>query len=208
MLLQIKQLPFTKFINTMKSTSNNIKTYLKFSCRVLGISNIYARPATDVTAPVAEIKKASQFYFWPDVNAVSFNKQLFEHSAIHTVFVFFTTQNQFENRLHSHVEMISKMHGVLGGIDGELLVGWATPNSEIDFFSVVAQQIKPLRIVFFRDTSKEKTPARDSIYLSGVHTILETLSPLENPNDMDRKRLVWNDFKRMLAFSTRPIKST
>lgn len=188
----------------VKVPSNNIKNYLQFTHQVLGVSRIYPPSVKTLVSNVdAENRKEFNFYFWPNVTATTFNKQTLEAHTIRTIFVFFTTQNHFENQLKTQVEMISKMNGVLGGVDGDLMVAWVTPNAEVDFFSVVAQWELPLQLILFRtDVS-----VRETVYTSGVHTILETLSPLDNPNDLNRKRLVWNDFKRLLAFTetqTRP----
>lgn len=182
----------------MRTTSDYIKTYLEFSRRVLGISQIYESSNKDlVSAPDADKKKIFNFYFWPQVKFTSFSKELFVSHSIRTIFVFFSDQNDFESQLKRHSEMVAKMNQALGGDPQELLVGWITPNVEREFFSVISQWANPLRIIFFRQQSM----IQETIIESGPHRILETLSPLTDVNDTNRKRMIWNDFKRLMAFT-------
>jgi hypothetical protein len=180
--------------------TENIKSYLKYSLRVLGVSNIYKPSSSHIVNALpstsdSEKKKIINFYMWSDLNVIALDKSVFEKGVIRSVFVFFTTVNNFDNLLKDNAGMITKMHQALGGLDQQFLVGWLSPNSEIDFFSTVAELETPLRIVIYRD----EVSSNPSIYKSGAHTILETLSPLTDINDMGRKRFVWNDFKRLLA---------
>lgn len=184
----------------MKTTPENIKTYLKFTHQVLGVSHIFKSATNKAGAALeTEKKKIFNFYFWPENRAwseFSFENQSVDlKNRFQNVFVFFSEDAEFETRLRKESEMLSKMNQALGGHDHNILMGWLSPNAERDFIEKTAQWSSSFRIVFFRDEIKSK----ETIYLSGPHKVLETLSPIENPNDQQRKRFVWNDFKRLLA---------
>lgn len=188
----------------MKTASEYIKSYLEFAHQVLGVSNIYRlQTLTNTKVLDDEKKKIFNFYFWPEVlpgqvkiwKDFHFDKQVLESSSYRTLFIFFSKNDRFDYILKNQSEMIAKMNLALGTSDKDLLIGWVTPNAEIDFFSVISEQTKPLQIIFFRD----KVETKKIIYNSGAHRILETLSPLVDPNDRARKRYIWNDFKRLLA---------
>lgn len=179
----------------MKIAAENIKTYLKFSHQVLGVSHIFQSAQEAI---VADSKKIFNLYYWPESkmwkelpqSAPEIHKKSFRN-----IFVFISEQNQFELRMQENTEMISKMNQALGGADRELLLAWISSNSERDLFEALAQWPSPLKVVLFR----EDEIAKESLYASGPHTVLETVSPLVDPNDQGRKRTVWNDFKRLLA---------
>lgn len=185
----------------MKNADENIKNYLKFTQHVLGVSHIF-RSATQSaeTTPDTEKKKIFNFYSWPENRAwteFSFANQTNDSGRFQNIFIFFSNEIQFEIKMREQSEMLSKMNQALGGTDYKLLLGWLSPNAEREFFEHIARWKTPVRIVFFRD----ELSAEETIYSSGPHTILETLSPLVDPNDQQRKRFVWNDFKRLLALS-------
>ncbi len=180
----------------MKTQFDSVKSFLKYSQQVLGVAHIYeASKSTEMPASKADNRKVFNFYLWPGVQYSSFDRQVVENNSIRTLFVFLTTNPQFETILKNQTEMVSKMNQALGGRDSDFIVGWLTPNSEVDFFSVVSEWVQPVRIILFRDEAS----ANSSIYDSGAHKILETISPLIDINDNTRKRTVWNDFKRLLA---------
>tara|TARA_B110001454_G_scaffold219202_1_gene251935 strand:- start:13167 stop:13727 length:561 start_codon:yes stop_codon:yes gene_type:complete len=186
----------------MKTTTENIKTYLKFTHQVLGVSHIFTPASNEADAVLGiEAKKIFNFYFWLENRAwseFSFDNQSSDlKTRFQNVFVFFSDDTDFETRMRGQSEMLSKMNQAIGGHDHNVLLAWLSPNAERDFFARAAQWSFPLRIVFFRETST----AQETIYSSGPHKVLETLSPLVDPNDQQRKRFVWNDFKRLLANS-------
>ncbi len=180
----------------MNTQFDSVKSFLKYSQQVLGVSHIYeASKTTEMPASEGGNRKLFNFYLWPGVQYSSFDRQLVESKSIRTLFVFLTTISQFEILLRNQTEMVSKMNQALGGNDSDFMVGWLTPNSEVDFFSIVSEWEQPVRIILFRDEANVKS----SVYDSGAHRILETISPFTDMSDSSRKRIVWNDFKRLLA---------
>lgn len=186
---------------TIKTAADNIKTYLKFTNQVLGVSHIFTSTSKEAESAIdTEKKKIFNFYLWPENRAwteYSFENPLRDISRFQTVFVFFSYDPDFENHMRTQTEMLSKMNQALGGNDHNLLMAWLSPNTERDFFEKSSVWKTPLRIVLFRD----EISTAETIYKSAAHTVLETLSPLGDPNDQQRKRFVWNDFKRLLATS-------
>ncbi|GEM_PF-2810982 len=185
----------------MKNSAENIKNYLKFTHQVLGVSHIFrSAPKSAEATPDALKKKIFNFYSWPESRAwteFSFQNQTNDLGRFQNIFIFFSNETGFETKMREQSEMLSKMNQALGGTDYKLLLGWLSSNAEREFFEHLARWKAPVRIVFFRD----ELSVEESIYSSGPHSILETLSPLADPNDQQRKRFVWNDFKRLLAFS-------
>ena len=180
----------------MKTLLDSAKTFLKYSNQVLGISHIYMPPkAVSMLPKDIDSKKVFNFYLWPGVQCLPFESRIIEGKSIRTLFVFLTNRSQFEVELKNQTGMVSKMNQALGGQDSDLMVGWLTPNSEIDFFSLISKWTHPIRIILFRDEATNKS----AIYDSGAHKILETVSPLLDISDNGRKRIVWNEFKRLLA---------
>lgn len=185
----------------MKTLAENIRTYLKFNHQVLGVSHIYTSTKNEADPALnTDKKKIFNFYLWPE-NRVwseySFENPLRDIRLFQNVFIFFSHDTSVETRLRNQSEMLSKMNQALGGNDHGLLIGWVSANAEREVFEKIAQWTTPLRIVFFRDD----VTAVETLYTSGPHKVLETVSPLADPNDQQRKRLVWNDFKRLLALS-------
>ncbi len=186
----------------MKTTTENIKTYLKFTHQVLGVSHIFRSAAKEAESELdTQKKKIFNFYFWPENKAwseFSFDNQSNDlKNRFQNVFVFFSDDADFETRMRTQSEMLSKMNQALGGHDHNVLLAWLSPNAERDFFEKAVHWTSPFKIVFFRN----EITAKETIYTSGRHKVLETLSPLVDPNDQQRKRIVWNDFKRLLAIS-------
>lgn len=183
----------------MKISAENIKNYLKFTHQVLGVSHIFT--SSNVLAEKiaeSEKKKIFNFYHWPAQKTwteFSLENQTSALGKFQNVFIFFSDESKFENSMRSQTELLSKMNQALNGQDSNLLLGWLSSNAERDFFEKAAQWTTPLRIIFFRDDVSSK----DTLYTSGLHRILETLTPLTDPNDQQRKRHIWNDFKRLLA---------
>ncbi|MBL7557143.1 MAG: hypothetical protein JNM24_15060 [Bdellovibrionaceae bacterium] len=185
----------------MKNAAENIKNYLKFTHHVLGVSHIFRSVSSSAEATLdTEKKKIFNFYSWPENRAwteFSFTHQANETGRFQNIFIFFSNEMSFEIKMREQSEMLSKMNQALGGTDYKLLLGWLSPNTEREFFENMARWKTPVRIVFFRD----ELSTEETIYTSGPHKVLETLSPLGDPNDQQRKRFVWNDFKRLLALS-------
>lgn len=185
----------------MKNTTENIKNYLKFTHHVLGVSHIFRSASHSAeSASDSDRKKIFNFYSWPENRAwteISVNAQTNDLNRFQNVFIFCTSETDFETKMREQSEMLSKMNQALGGTDYKLLMGWLSPNTEIEFLKKLASWKNPVKVVFFRD----ELSIAETIYASGIHKILETLSPLKDPSDQERKRFVWNDFKRLLARS-------
>lgn len=188
----------------MKNTAENIKTFLKYSHHVLGISHVFQ---TTSATPEADEKRIFNFYYWPESKMwkeFSLSAQEFHKKSFQNLFVFINDENRFESRMHDCSEMISKMNQALGGADRTLLMAWITANAEHDFFQIVSQWPSSLKIIIFREevakSESENKSENELLYMSGAHKVLETVSPLVDPNDQGRKRRVWNDFKKLLAF--------
>lgn len=185
----------------MKNRTENIKNYLKFTHQALGVYYIFRSGDKSTQASLgAERKKIFNFYSWPE-NRIwtefSFDTKSNGFGRFQIIFIFFSSEVDFEIKMREQSEMLSKMNQALGGMDYKLLLGLLSPGAEGDFFENISQWKMPVRVVFFR----EEIFVAETIYGYGPHKILETLSPLVNPNDQERKRHVWNDFKRLLAFS-------
>jgi hypothetical protein len=187
----------------MKNSIENVKTYLKYSHQVLGISHIFKASNKQADAENdlgkdAKAKKIFNIYFWPETKIwreFLLDRPAQERAPFQTLFVFFSADLEFETHMKSNTEMLAKMNQALGGKDFNLLIAWVSENAERDLFAALAQWSKPLKVVLFRD----EILAKETMYSSGQHKILETLTPLANPADTDRKRFIWNDFKRWMA---------
>lgn len=184
----------------MKFTENPIKTYLKYTHQVLGVSHIFSSTNKSADVAIADTtkKKIFNFYNWPEGRVwreFAFDGSFQNANTIQTLFVFFSEQPDFENRIKDQTEMIAKMNQALKGNDSELAIAWLSPNAERDFFEALSKWTVALKVVLFRPG----TIAKESMYASGTHKILETLTPIENPNDQNRKRQVWNDFKQWMS---------
>ncbi|MBL7545871.1 MAG: hypothetical protein JNL11_18785 [Bdellovibrionaceae bacterium] len=183
----------------MKFTAENLKNYLKYTHQVLGVSHIFQSNSVPIEAVQESVDRTKifKFYYWPQAQTwVDFSLDDLEKKAmVQTLFVFFSTHSEFQGHLQNQTELISKMNQALGGTDRCLLIAWLSPNGERDLFSMLSQWVSPLKVVLFR----QETGTQDAIYASGPHSILETLTPMNDPSDKARKRYIWNDFKRWMA---------
>ena len=194
----------------MKTISDQIKSYLNFSTRVLGISHVYITTEASV---VVEKKKIMRAYYFNEKtqgslenpleikDEIMFESSFFLEKSIRTIFVFSSHEKEFDQQLWANSELIFKMNQSLSKESNQtrhdLVVAWLTPHAELDFFSFLDQSRSSFEVVFFRDEVSRK----ETIYNHGGHRILETLSPLSDPGNIAIKRHVWNDFKRFMVHS-------